>query len=80
MLRKRVLMSRPPLCEFTIFIDSLTVQAYREADRLDLFRVGILPDRYSLGTPAARDAALIRMPIARRSGMPVHEIADDWGL
>ncbi len=63
-------------------IDSATVQTCWDADRLDLFRVGILPDRYYLGTPAARDGSLMRTAIARSRGSQVHEIEDedDWDL
>ncbi|HEY8607887.1 MAG TPA: hypothetical protein VIM12_12305 [Noviherbaspirillum sp.] len=60
--------------------DSATVQACWDADRLDLYRVGILPDRYYLGTPAARDASLMRAAIARSRQLQHHDIPDDWDL
>lgn len=61
-------------------IHSTTVQACWDADRLDLFRVGILPDRHYLGTPAARDPALMRAAIARSRQLHVDDIAHDWDL
>lgn len=60
------------------FINSVTIQTCWDADRLDLFRVGIRPDRYYLGTPAARDAMLMRAAIARSCKLRVQDISDDW--
>ncbi|HEV2608887.1 MAG TPA: hypothetical protein VGU61_01370, partial [Noviherbaspirillum sp.] len=62
------------------FIDSTTVQACWDADRLDLFRVGILPDRYYLGTPAARDASLMRAAIARSRGLQIQDLGEGLHL
>lgn len=60
------------------FTNSVTVQTCWDADRLDLFRVGVRPDRYYLGTPAARDTMLMRAAIARSCKLLVQDIADDW--
>jgi uncharacterized protein len=60
--------------------DSVTVQTCWDADRLDLFRVGVLPNRYYLGTPAARNAVLMRAAIARSCRSHLHEIANDRDL
>ena len=60
--------------------DSVTVQTCWDADRLDLFRVGLLPDRYYLGTPAARNSELMRAAIARSSGSGEYHIASDREL
>lgn len=60
--------------------DSVTVQTCWDADRLDLFRVGIRPDRYYLGTPAARSSELMRAAIARSSRLRVPAIASDRDL
>jgi uncharacterized protein len=62
------------------FAPSLTVQACWDADRLDLFRVGILPNRYYLGTPAARDTTLLRAAIVRSCRSPAGGIATDSDL
>lgn len=45
-----------------------TVQVCWDADRLDLARVGIIPDPYYLGTERAKDPDLIAQAIARSRG------------
>lgn len=62
------------------FAASVTVQTCWDADRLDLFRVGVLPNRHYLGTPAARDATLMRAAIVRSRRLQGSSIASDWNL
>lgn len=47
----------------------VTVQTCWDADRLDLARVGIIPDPYYLGTSPAREPQMIAQAIARSRGM-----------
>lgn len=49
--------------------ECVTVQTCWDADRLDLARVGIIPDPYYLGTPPAREPQMIAQAIARSRGM-----------
>ncbi len=46
----------------------ITIQTCWDADRLDLFRVGIFPDPQYLCTSAAKDAGLIAWAAARSVG------------
>jgi uncharacterized protein len=62
------------------FADSVTVQTCLDADRLDLFRVGTLPNRHYLGTPAARNATLMRAAIARSPQLQPEDLAADLDL
>jgi len=47
----------------------VTVQTCWDADRLDLARVGIIPDPYYLGTDLAKDPQVIAEAIARSRGL-----------
>jgi uncharacterized protein len=58
-----------------------TVQTCWDADRLDLFRVGIYPRPEHLCTPAAHDAVLITWAVERSQTGGVPAWAErDWGL
>lgn len=46
----------------------VTVQTCWDADRLDLARVGIIPDPYYLGTDLAKDPQMIAQAVARSRG------------
>lgn len=50
-----------------------TVQTCWDADRLDLGRVGIVPDPNRLGTVAARDQAMIEWAYRRSIGCPLRQ-------
>jgi uncharacterized protein len=52
----------------------LTVRTCWDSDRLDLGRVGIMPEPKYLGTPEARDPKMIRWAYARS----VREALPDW--
>ncbi len=67
--------------EFNLFYDAaachsdglmggdLTIQTCWDADRLDLYRVGIRPDPKRLCTPEARDSSVIEWAVNRSSWM-----------
>lgn len=50
--------------------ECITVQTCWDSDRLDLARVGIIPDPYYLGTDRAKDPLMIAQAIARSRGQP----------
>ena len=58
----------------------VTVQTCWDADRLDLARVGIIPDPYYLGTDLAKHPQMIAEAIARSRGQSskAHGIDDEW--
>lgn len=51
-------------------VSCTTVQTCWDADRLDLARVGIIPDPYYLGTELAKNPQMIAQAIARSRGQP----------
>lgn len=60
----------------------VTVQTCWDADRLDLARVGIIPDPYYLGTDLAKDPRMIAQAIARSRGQSTKSQAypSDWDV
>lgn len=55
-------------------VDCVTVQACWDSDRLDLGRVGIVPDTYYLGTEAAGRPEILELAYARSIGRPSREL------
>lgn len=60
--------------------DSETVLTCWDADRLDLGRVGIMPDPRHLGTEAARDPATIDWAHTRATAEYLSPLLDTWGV
>lgn len=60
--------------------DSETVLTCWDADRLDLGRVGIMPDPRYLGTDAARDPAMIDWAHSRAVAEVRPAIVDTWNI
>ncbi len=60
--------------------DSVTVLTCWDADRLDLGRVGIMPDPRYLGTKAARDIAMIDWAHTRAVTEVRPTIVDTWNI
>lgn len=59
----------------------VTVQTCWDADRLDLYRVGILPDAAHLCTPVAQDAEVIAWAVRRSvDGRLPDLVRTEWGL
>lgn len=57
----------------------VTIQTCWDADRLDLWRIGIIPNPRLLCTPAARDKAIQEWASARSLGDYVPSfVRDDW--
>jgi len=56
----------------------ITIQTCWDADRLDLARVGIIPDSEKLCTEAARDPALIAWATKRAREGIRPDILDEW--
>jgi uncharacterized protein len=60
---------------------NVTIQTCWDADRLDLGRVGIQPDRAHLGTPAAKDPTFIAWAVRRsRKGFVPAFVRLNWGV
>jgi uncharacterized protein len=53
--------------------DNLTAQICWDSDRLDLWRVGIEPDPYYLGTEMAKKPETIELCMRRSEGQATHE-------
>lgn len=60
--------------------DSVTVLTCWDADRLDLGRVGIMPNPKYLGTKAARSAGMIEWAYARSVAEVRPDMVNEWGI
>lgn len=61
--------------------ENITIQACWDSDRLDLGRVGIVPDPYYLGTPEARQREMIQWAHGRASFRVVPEwVSAVWDI
>jgi uncharacterized protein len=58
----------------------ITVQACWDADRLDLYRVGILPERKYLCTDAAKSPEMLEWANARAKNRSLSNFAKLWQL
>ena len=59
----------------------ITIQTCRDADRLDLGRVGMMPEPAKLCTPAARTVEMIRWADGRVAFDVIPELVkDEWGI